>query len=162
MHAADIEQKVIAYLTLPKNKVSPWGRVCKDVGIPDALANEILHDLCERNILETQTMSLGRIVVNLSDNFTTRTSSNTQINRGFSGNIIGDNFSGNTIIIGDKNENKSISEYSNNQKQRIFTTPGKSKTTSFFKFIAKYWWALIIPIIAGIVLLLIEYIFFVR
>ena len=162
MQISDIEQNIIAYLTLPKNKVSPWGRVCKDVGIPDAQAKEILHELCERNILETQIISLGRIVVSLSDNYTVRTSSKSPISRGFSGNIIGDNFSGNTIIIGDKNENKSISEYSNNQKQRIFTTPGKSKKTSFFKFIAKYWWALIIPIIAGIVLLLIEYIFFVR
>lgn len=158
MQVADIEQKVIAYLTLPKNKVSPWCRICKDVGNPDAQATEILRDLCERNILETQTISLGRIVVSLTDNYSGRVGSNSLINRGFSGNIIGNNFSGNTIIFGHDNKASDNSFKQNN----INLIPLTNNKSTFWKFVSRYWWALIIPIDAGIILLLIEYNYFVR
>jgi hypothetical protein len=74
-------------------------------------------------------------------------------NKGFSGNVIGDNFSGNTIIIGEKNEIKAKSSVDNS---RTFENNPKEKK-GIFDLFKKWWWAFVVPIIAGLILIAIEY-----
>lgn len=64
-----------------------------------------------------------------------------QARGGFSGNVIGDNFQNNQIIIG--NGNTTV----NNQKKP------KNK---YLKILRKYWWGLLVPVMVGLIVWLIK------
>ncbi|MFN9393662.1 MAG: hypothetical protein ACK57W_10105 [Flavobacteriales bacterium] len=79
--------------------------------------------------------------------------SETNTNNGFSGSVIGDNFSGNAIIIGDKNEIKAKLSI---DKSSIYENKPKEKE-GILDLFEKWWWAFVVPIIAGLILIAIEH-----
>ena len=87
-------------------------------------------------------------------------------NTGFSSNIIGDNFSHNTIIIGDNAVNQPNSQIDNSEKSSISQTinlsENEGKQNKFISILLKYWWAYVIPTLVGLTILAIEYKWFVK
>jgi hypothetical protein len=79
--------------------------------------------------------------------------SQSKTNNEFSGNVIGDNFTGNTIIIGDKNKVKAKASVDNSRTVEINPLEKRGN----FELLKKWWWAFILPIIVGLILLALEY-----
>ena len=74
--------------------------------------------------------------------------------KGFSHNIIGDNFQGNTIIYGDKNANQ--------PKIHVDNSKNKGSQNKIGSILTKYWWAFVVPLLVVLAGLAIEYKWFAK
>jgi hypothetical protein len=158
MVTRELEQKIKEYFTNNKNKPVIWGKVCLDLNISEDEGVALLYKLSERGVIDTRTISLGRILVNLSASYMAGVKSNAPIYKGFSGNVIGNNFSGNKIIIGDEKLNQSTNKTTNLNVNNH--APEKKGKSTVIKFLSKFWWAVVIPLILILAGIIIEYYFF--
>ena len=86
--------------------------------------------------------------------------------KGFNHNIIGDNFQGNTIFIGDGNVNHSQHHLGNSQtnivEQPINHSKKDKNKSAIISLLIKYWWAFVVPTLGALLVLAIEYNWFVN
>lgn len=108
----------------------------------------------------------GIDILSRFDSYSSFLQSQITSDRGFSHNIIGDNFQGNTIFVGDNSNDKSDFSIGKSQtsiiEQPITPVIKNDKAKIFISILEKYWWALVVPTIVGLVILAIEYNWFLK
>lgn len=74
-----------------------------------------------------------------------------QSHGGFSGNVIGDNFHHNIIVIGNDNKTELQEDNSVKVESDIEICQNEPNKNKLLEIIKKYWWGLVIPVIGGLI-----------